>query len=763
MKPSPNLPNRRFTILNRIQRAVTPLLATFAIALLGAALLVSCLEPADQIMERYGEGKVVFVKEPSVGGDNMNNSVAMASNVNEFHPGTDLMLLSPISPTGKLINLTAQWTRAVENRNDWGGALDPEVSFDATKIMFSMRKPRTQTSRNQHWGIYEMNADGTNLVQLTNPETGDDIDPAYIDETHVVFGSTRNQILDEYERRAVPQLFVGERGGADGSLINIRQITFNQSHDQNPFIHSSGKIYFTRWDHLGDPNKMPLFTVNPDGTGQFVLYGADETFSQGNTSGSRTFMEARELHDGGLVASLMERTSQFEGGAICIIDLSKFTSAPEMITSSNSPYNNTQKTSNSIFKTPYPIMDGGHERLLVAQSAHETGGKVENPYVNYDLFIMDKDGKNLKLIHADPANNDYDPIFVAPRSLPVKPFEMNPLVSAGIKSGAKSGMFFDADVYSRQDNDGHMSARELLGGGTDRSKGLAKYVRVIEAVPMSAQYRNMENVGNTEFEKQRVVGYGDVRADGSLSIEVPANTPLHLQTLDENGMMLVNQFQWINVMPGEQRMCTGCHGAREKDQDITHFSVNNDTVTFKLADVKNYLSGFYNAQKVTAHPAARKDTLDFMSLSYPNKTATIQALMDRRCSECHSSAKAKDSGGTLVLQNLPDTALNNHGTTNVYNTLTEDEHYTTAKSGTKLDYVTPDGARESPLAWVLMNKQLARKNEALFRKPRHDHTALWLKDSTGHIDVFAKENTDLLALIEWMDMGTQFSNSTSTK
>ncbi len=734
-----------------------------------AALLTACLEPADQIMERYGEGKLIFVKEPSVGGTSMNDNVAMASNPNEFYPGTDIILLSPISPTGKLTNLTAQWTRAVENHNDWGAALDPEVSFDGTRILFSMRKPSTQTSLNQHWGIYEMNVDGTHLVQLTSPEIGDDVDPAYIDATHIVFGSTRNQILDEYERRAVPQLFVGEMGGVGGNLVNVRQITFNQSHDQNPFVHSSGKIFFTRWDHLGDPNKMPLFTVNPDGSGQFVLYGADETFTGSQTSGSRTFLEARELHDGGLVASLMDRASQFEGGAISIVDLSKFTSAPEVLTSSSSPYNTTRNPSNALFKTPYPIMDGGREKILVAESAHEAGNDVKNAYVNYDLFIMDKDGGNLKLIHADPLNNDYDPIVVAPRAFTPKPFAMNPLIADAFKNGVTTGKFFDADVYSRQDNDGHMSAKDLLNGGTDRSKGLAKFVRVIEAVPMSAQYRSMEGVGRTEFEKQHVIGYGDVRADGSLSLEVPANKALHLQTLDENGMMLVNQLQWINVMPGEKRMCTGCHGAREKDQDINYFKIVNDSVVFKpsagnlLAETKNYLSGFYNAQKVTEHPSARKDTLDFMSLYYPGKTATVQAILNRRCNSCHAVATAKDSGGSLVLENVPDTALNNHSNANVYATLTNDNGYTTAKAGTKLRYATPDGARESPLAWVLLNKQLTDKNETLYRPTSYNHSTLWQKDSTGRINAFAKENVDLLSLIEWMDMGTQFNNSNYTK
>ena len=733
-------------------------------AALAACLAASCLEPADLIMERYGEGRIVFVKDPSAG-EGMNRDVAMAANPDEFHPGTDLMLLSPISPTGTLTNLTSQWTRAAENRADWGAAQDPEASFDGQRILFSMRKARTSTNRNQHWGLYEMNADGTGLVQLTLPDTGDDFDPAYIDETHIVFASTRNRIVDEYERRVVPQLFTGVRG-SDGRLDSIRQITFNQSHDQNPFVHSSGKIYFTRWDHLGDPNKMPLFTVNPDGSGQFVLYGADETFGAGNTSGSRTFMEARELRDGGLVASLMERTSDFEGGAICIVDLSRFTAAPKLITGPGSPYNNTQKATNAVFKTPYPIMDGGEEKILVAQSAHEAGRGVENPVVNYDLFIMGKDGGTPKLVHADPQANDYDPVVLAPRALGVEAYRVDSLVDIGLKTGAKTGFFFDANVYSRQD-DGQPRGSDL--------DGKVKYVRVLAAVPTPANCGYCgQSMGNTSFERQRVLGYADVRSDGSFSIEVPANTPMHVQTLDENGLMLVNQLQWIDVMPGERRMCTGCHGIREKDQDIRYFDFNAaGDVHFRASetDVRGFMSGFANAQKVAEHPAARADIVNFHTLrsdSGSAKYATIQDILDARCVSCHGKANAASAGGGLSLEfDAADTARTNHGTTNVYETLTDGDHYATAATGDRnrnLDYATDNGARQSPLAWVLFNRQLSRTNEKLFRTPGFDHTTLWEKDSAGgRIDLFSAGNADLRTLVEWMDMGVQFMNTVARK
>lgn len=731
-------------------------MAAAGAAAAAAFLAVSCLEPADQIMERYGEARIVFVKDPSVSGRGMSRDVAMAANPDEFHPGTDLMLLSPISPTGKLTNLTSQWTHASQEESKWGAAQDPEASFDGQRVLFAMRKsPNDQN----HWCIYEMSADGTGLRQLTLPSTGDDFDPAYIDETHIVFASTRNQIVDEYERRVVPQLFTGTLG-ATGLLGDVRQITFNQSHDQNPFVHSSGKIFFTRWDHLGDPNKMPLFTVNADGSGQFVLYGADETFGEGSQSGSRTFMEARELRDGGLVASVMERTSEFEGGAIGIIDLSKFSSPPKMITGPNSPYNNTQKPSSAIFKTPYPIEDGGEEKILVAQSAHEVGGKDD--IVNYDLFIIDKDGGNPRLVHADPKANDYDPIVLAPRALPYKPFKMDSLVQQGLAEGAKTGFFFDANVYSRQ-NDGQPRGSDL--------DGQVRYLRVLAAVPTPTRCNGCSDaMGHTSFERQRVLGYADVLADSTFSIEVPANTPMHVQTLDQDGLMLVNQLQWIDVMPGERRVCTGCHGLRERDQDIKYFHTDHDTVLYQPSetDVRKYLSNFYNAQKVTEHPAARADVFNFQTLGADSaKYASVQQIFDARCVSCHSLAEAKAKGGGLALEFDPsDTARTNHWRTNVYETLTNGQHYTTAAGGdrnAKMDYATDNGARQSPLAWVLFNRQLGRKGENLFRTPSYDHSAMWEKDDAGRIGIFTKGNEDLRTLVEWMDMGVQFMNSAPRK
>jgi hypothetical protein len=454
---------------------------------------------------------------------------------------------------------------------------------------------------------------------------------------------------------------------------------------------------------------------------------------------------------------MMERTSEFEGGAIGVIELARFNAPPEMITPETSPYNTTRNASQGIFKTPYPIMDGGRERILVAQSPREVGGDIRNPSVNYDLFVMDKDGGNMRVIHSDPDFNDYDPVVVEPRVLPITRHVPKPEVAEGLRTKAPTGIFFTANIYSRMQNDGHMRPDPAFKNA-DGTVGQGRYFRFLEAVSIT---RGMGggNVGDTEFEKQRVIGYGDIRPDGSFSAEVPANKPLHLQVLDQNGMMLVNQLQWINVMPGERRVCTGCHGPRDRDADIHGFKVDESSLKVTFNETQEYISSFANAQKVSEHPAARTDTVDFLDLNDRTRTNTVQHVLDTRCNSCHGVSEASSLGGGLVLEDVADTAVNrgDDGVSTVYQALTRDNGYQTAKSATRLSYVTSDGARNSPLAWVLYNRQLARES-GLYRETSHDHSATW-KDSSGRIDPFAPDNRDLLTLIEWMDMGVQFSNS----
>ena len=59
------------------------------------------------------------------------------------------------------------------------------------------------------------------------------------------------------------------------------------------------------------------------------------------------------------------------------------------------------------------------------------------------------------------------------------------------------------------------------------------------------------------------LGVVPVEEDGSIYLKVTANTPIRLQTLDENGKILYGPSGWIWLRSFERRGCVGCHEDHE--------------------------------------------------------------------------------------------------------------------------------------------------------------------------------------------------------
>jgi hypothetical protein len=106
----------------------------------------------------------------------------------------------------------------------------------------------------------------------------------------------------------------------------------------------------------------------------------------------------------------------------------------------------------------------------------------------------------------------------------------------------------------------------------------------------------------------------------------------------------------------------------------------------------------------------------------------------------------------------PPQNSNNDGMTTVYDTLMNVNRYRT-KTNQLTPYATQSGARVSPLIWVMFNAQLNNASGPDFRPLAYDHSAIWTKDQFNRIDPFLPANRDLLTLIEWLDMGAQYSNT----
>ena len=146
-----------------------------------------------------------------------------------------------------------------------GNIRDPRVHYDGGKILFAYRKGGTQ-----HYNLYEINTDGSGFRQLTFGEW-DDIDPAYLPDGGIIFVSSRGNRFIPCNR--VPAAHHSTAWTPTAATSSAFRPT--TSRDDRPAVLPDGRIIYTRWEYVDrDPEKFrDLWVMNPDGTGQMVLFG----------------------------------------------------------------------------------------------------------------------------------------------------------------------------------------------------------------------------------------------------------------------------------------------------------------------------------------------------------------------------------------------------------------------------------------------------------------------------------------------------------
>lgn len=209
---------------------------------------------------------------------------------------SDLYLLAPVNSNGTVYQLT-------DVAVNGGGVVDPEVSWDGQKVVFSMKQSTDDT-----WHIYLMDTNGANLTQLTFDPPYDKIndqDPEFLPDGRIIFVSDRlkKREIKPYDQNVSTQLYTVNADGSD-----LRLIEYNPNFDINPVTLRSGRIGFDRWDHLHfTKNKFAVWEMNQDGTAGFVSYGGvsprfDQTGGE-NANG----IEHRQLSTGEFVGLFTHR------------------------------------------------------------------------------------------------------------------------------------------------------------------------------------------------------------------------------------------------------------------------------------------------------------------------------------------------------------------------------------------------------------------------------------------------------------------------
>lgn len=475
--------------------------------------------------------------------DRWRQTYAVTDSGPAYRPGRNLYVLSPARPDGTVTPLT---------RFRDGYVAEPELSWDGKYVIFTYRG-----QEDPWWHIYRINADGSELEQLTHGPYHD-VGPAYLPDGRIVFTSSRAGIRDEYHGYPCTSLHVMNPDGMD-----IHPIATNIGRDNEPAVLLDGRVVFSRLEVFYSRNKteLTLHAANPDGTRDIVIYGPERrVFWRDLDHGPKTPADGQEAPLTHRVLRMTQPQPMPDGQRIVVVTQGGLTLvgpnryAEQIIT----PDNKTRS-----YTTPFPLPDG---RILCA-STLKTPDRTK---VDLGIYVYDPQSKKLTLLYNDPSAADFEarPIVARPRP---------PILAGKERHHGYSGHFVCASVYKSQEKD--VAARGRL-------------IRLVEGVPVVARHSTQTNLHevwkNHGGTFARVLGTAPLAPDGSFFAEVPADRLLHFQVLDSNRRVLGNQLTWINVRADETKSCVGCHEIPNTAPSNDRLLVNNRPLAMRLGPL-NFL------------------------------------------------------------------------------------------------------------------------------------------------------------------------------
>jgi len=243
-----------------------------------------------------------------------------------------------------------------------------------------------------------------------------------------------------------------------------------------------------------------LFTVNTDGTDVFPFAGQHEPPALRSA--------ACETDDGEVV--YVESRGD-HGGSFAAVSRKRSLTTRRTITSEPG----------DAYLAPSPLPNG-HLLASYRPATDSSAG-------SFGLYELDPaSGRRVALVYDDPEWHELDAVAVRPRTVP-------PGRSTVVNDTAEVGQLSCLDAYVSDARD-----------GPELERGAIARIRLTAALG-----------------EEVVLGEAKVESDGSFFVEVPARTPLRLETLDGSGQVLRKMESWFWVMPVERRGCIGCHEDRE--------------------------------------------------------------------------------------------------------------------------------------------------------------------------------------------------------
>jgi hypothetical protein len=606
------------------------------IKLTRAAVVVLCLQfigcGGDQLLTAEQEPDpvvvdvpIAYIKRPAP----LNEDSALVTQdlriPNAFLPGAQLFVKPRASVSALEQNISdraffsEQEILAATDTSPLAGydVKDLSVSYDGTRILFAMRAPEIEDADDDEqptWNIWQYDLAADTLTRIIvsdlDAEFGHDTSPTYLPDGRIVFSSTRQQAnqallldegkpqyqaLDEDRDETASVLHVMAADGGD-----IQQISFNQSHDLNPIVLSSGKILFSRWDNAANNNSINIYQMNADGSSLEIVYGRHSHSSE-LANEALQFTQLTEQPNGQLLAALRPFVSNDWGGEYVNIDIANYIDNTMPIASQsglNGPAQVSALFDNilidggispgGLFSTVYPLWDSSQRMLfswsqcrvydpeqVLAEGDVRTilpcnDELIANPQIEtapllFGLWMFDPI-ENTQLVINVPEEGQFytDVVAMQPRAFP---------------ADAQQAEEFDQDLANNDLGRVHIKSVYDFAGIDVTAQGIAiladptqtpvedrpaRFLRIVKAVSIpNDEVRDFDNsaFGRSRNQLMReIIGYVPVEPDGSVLFDVPANVPLAFSILDENGKRVTQRHQnWLQFAPGEVRTCNGCH------------------------------------------------------------------------------------------------------------------------------------------------------------------------------------------------------------
>lgn len=550
--------------------------------------------------------QVVYIKRWS-GGKHLQPGIHDAA-----HPdGGDIYLqtgLEPTSPTKPLIG----------DRIPKGLAQDLDLWYDADRIVFS------HTDERRLQKLYEMRLDGSELEKLTDGDY-EDVDPAYLPDGKIVFGSMRAAAGTMCASSLTPR--VGPGGASHTNIYrldpetgDVRRLSYCKDDDCYPYVLNDGRVVYMRWDYQerGVDEIFSLWVVRPDGTGADGYYRVHIPDNQVIQS----LRDARPVPGTNLITAAGGSHRSGQEGILMLCDTDAGINNPEgffTVTPQASPISRGCGTDlRAVPEGGVPYIGGYIVKPapLSDKSFLVSAGFDMPQSCNFWLYYMDVWG-NKELIHRDKL---MESVAVAP----VRPRARPPVFPDMTDQSKNYASVYVDDVYA-----------DLPGV----DKGEVKFIRIAQqlfwvtrAGEPGIQYHPLANASECfgypgTGGPVRVFGTVPVQEDGSAYFEVPAGVDIYFQALDEDYRAVQRMRTHVEFAPGELRGCVGCHETRGDAARVR-------TSTIALAG---------KPVRPAAPPWGDTTLLNFEK--------NIQPVIEKKCVKCHGAEKPE---GGLILTAAKD-------------------------------------------------------------------------------------------------------------